>query len=106
MLTLINGCKVVSDEGFEVELHMHRDEGYVTYHDGTKGLLLGAWWLLLAAEAGDYLPLRLDVPDQLKWNHPRPGQELSEAEKTQVVNRIRDAFDVMGTPVLVKRVKK
>jgi hypothetical protein len=104
MFTQIHGCRIASDEGFEVEFDVSRGEGgSVTYRETGRELYLEAGYLLLPSLIGEHTPIWIEVPNQLEWNRSHPGEWLSEDEQKRVINNIRSTFNFIKTPLHLMR---
>jgi len=101
MFTKVNGAKVTSDEGFEVEIGQIGHDGlFVQYSQAGKFLRIGAFLQHPFPKDHrllDQVPMILEIPSQLEWLPPK-GQLLSGPEQTDVLEKIKAALEFLEAP--------
>jgi len=101
MFTRVHGSKVISDEGFEVNIGQIGHDGlFVQYSRAGRFLVLGAYLQQPLPKDNrllDQVPMIVEIPPKLEWLSPE-RQYLSEIEQREVLEKVKAALEFMGDP--------
>jgi|SRR6516162_6529211 hypothetical protein len=100
MFTQLDGSKVISDEGFEIEISVpNNNSGGIAYREQGRAVHFGAGYSII--RSGDSVqisgPLEIGVPESFSWADSREIP-LSVADRTRILNNIRQAFQFLNLP--------